>query len=116
LTDVLRVTDQWGDEIVLTEEDVARIDSKRGDDIALYAEEIESTLVRPSAVWEGRWADSKVFYGKDRLPDNCPFRGCYVAVIVRYLSVPASVRTVYFPFNMTGHLGNLLYLDPDMGR
>jgi hypothetical protein len=110
LGEVLRVTDQWGDEIVLTEEDIQRIDAKRGDDIGRYLDEIRKTLESPSVVYEGRYADSKVFYGKDLLPENSPFRGCYVAVIVRYSTVPASIRTVYFPFNIAGKLGKLLDL------
>lgn len=112
MSELARVTDRWGDEIVLTQEDVRRIDAKRGDDIAVYLEEIRGTLERPDVVYEGGYADSKVFYGKDRLPESSPFRGCYVAVIVRYRSQPASVRTVYFPFNISGRLGKLLYLDP----
>lgn len=108
---MLRVTDRWGDEIVLTEEDVVRIDAKRGDDIGDYLDEIRTTLEHPNVVYEGRYADSKVFYGRDLLPDSCPFRGCYVAVIVRYRDVPASVRTVYFPVNIAASLGTLLYAD-----
>ena len=107
---VLKVTDQWGDEIVLTEEDVARIDAKRGDTIGRYLAEIRGTLADPDVVYEGRYEDSKVFYGRDRLPDDSRFRGCYVAVIVRYSTKPASVRTVYFPFNISGALGRLLFL------
>lgn len=114
MAELFRVTDRFGDEIVLTEEDVTRIDAKRGDDIASYCDEIRGTLTQPSSVWGGRWKDSKVFYGKDRLPEMCPFRGCYVAVIVRYSSVPASIRTVYFPFEMSGQLGDLLYIDPEL--
>jgi len=75
LPEVLRVTDPWGDEIVLTEEDVARIDAKRGDDIGEYLDAIRPTLEHPNVVYEGRYLDSKVFYGRDLLPDSSPFRG-----------------------------------------
>jgi hypothetical protein len=107
---ILKVTDQWGDEIVLTEEDIARINAKRGDEIGRYLDEIRGTLEDPDVVYEGRYEDSKVFYGKERAPADSPFGGCYVAVIVRYSSEPASVRTVYFPFNISGALGRLLFL------
>jgi hypothetical protein len=110
---VLRVTDRWGDEIVLTDEDIARIDSKHGDDITPYLPQVRTTLERSNPVWEGRYVDSKVFYGKGLMPNESPFRGCYVAVIVRYSSVPASVRTVYFPGEMRGKLGRLIYWNPN---
>ena len=73
-------------------------------------------LTSPTVVYEGRYADSKVFYGKNLLDDSSLYRGCYVAVIVRYSSQPATIRTVYFPFNIEASLGNLLYLDPAAGR
>jgi hypothetical protein len=116
VAEVFRVTDKCGDAVVLTDEDIARISAKRGDDIAKYVGEIAGTLVDPTAVYEGAYADSKVFYGKGKLPEDSPFRGCYVAVIVRYSSEPASVRTVYFPSRMSGQLGTLCYLDPKAGR
>ena len=107
LPELLRVTDQWGALIVLTEEDVERISAKRGDAIGSYLDEIRETLERPHVVYEGRHADSKVFYGKDLL-DGSPYRGCYLAVIVRYVNVPATIRTVYFPYDISGSLGALL--------
>ena len=110
LSELLLVTDPWGAEIVLTRKDVDRIRAKRGDDIAAYLSEIRATLQAPSVVYEGRYADSKVFYGRDLLSSGSLYRGCYVAVIVRYDSVPASVRTVYFPFNIEANLGKLLHI------
>ena len=107
---ILEATDPWGEKIVLTEEDIARIDAKRADDIGRYLDEIRETLEDPDAVFEGRYEDSKVFYGRDRLPSSTPFGRCYVAVIVRYSTQPASVRTVYFPLNMSGALGTLIHI------
>lgn len=110
LSELLRVTDPWGDEIILTQKDVDRITAKRGDNIAAYLSEIRTTLQAPSVVYEGRYVHSKVFYGQDLLSSDSPYRGCYIAVIVRYDSVPASVRTVYFPFNIEANLGKLLHI------
>ncbi len=71
--------------------------------------EVQRTLQHPNAVYEGRWPETKVFYAKDLLGHS--FRGCYVAVAVRYSQQPASIRTVYFPFNIEARLGRLLHLD-----
>ena len=103
------VTDRWGDEIVLTEEDWDRLTTKRPD-IAPHVAEIRRTLEEPNVVYEGRWPDTKVFYAKDLL--GAPFGGCYVAVAVRYTNHPASIRTVYFPFNIEAKLGKLLHAAP----
>lgn len=103
------MTDRWGDQIVLTEEDWDRIVAKRLE-IAPYRDEIQQTLEKPNAVWEGGWVDTKVFYAKDLVTDH-PFRGCYVAVAVRYTSKPASIRTAYLSINMAANLGKLLHFD-----
>jgi hypothetical protein len=105
---IFSVTDRWGKEIVLTEEDWGRLTQKRPD-VAGYLEEIQRTLEAPNVVFEGRWPETKVFYAKDLL--GSPFWGCYVAVAVRYTPQPASIRTVYFPFNIEAKLGRVLYAD-----
>jgi hypothetical protein len=107
-TELFRVTDPWGDEIVLTQADWDRIVSKRPD-VQPYRDEVRRTLEAPNVVYEGRWPDTKVFYAKDLM--NAPFRGCYVAAAVRYNVQPATIRTVYFPLNIQARLGNLLYAD-----
>lgn len=106
--DIFRVTDRWGDQIVLTEEDWDRITAKRPD-VQPYRDEVRRTLEEPNVVFEGRWPDTKVFYAKDLL--GAPFWGCYVAVAVRYTHHPATIRTVYFPFNIEAKLGRLLHAD-----
>jgi len=112
---VLDITDKTGAEVVLTEADIARIDAKRNDDIGRYCEQIRQTLEDPDYLWEGRHKDTKAFYRKGLLPEDSPFRGCFVCVMVRYSDIRASVRTVYFPFNMNAKLGNLLYISPRVG-
>ena len=106
--DVFSVTDRWGDEVVLTQEDWDRIVAKRPD-VAQYQNEVRRTLEEPNVVYEGRWPSTKVFYAKDLL--GSPFRGCYVAVAVRYCQHPATIRTVYFPFNIEAKLGTLLHAE-----
>jgi hypothetical protein len=105
---IFSVTDRWGDEIVLWEEDWARITAKRPD-VAPHVEEVRRTLEKPAVVYEGKWPDSKVFYARDLL--RPPFGDCYVAVVVRYNVRPATLRTVYFPFEIRASLGTLLYIE-----
>ncbi len=107
---IFTVTDRWGDLIVLTQEDWGRISAKHPG-IEPYVDEVRRTLERPNIVYEGRYPDSKVFYAKDLLSDIPSFWGCYVAVIVRYSKQPATIRTVYFPFNIEARLGTLLYME-----
>jgi hypothetical protein len=114
--EVIRCTDKLGNDVVLTDEDIARIAAKRGDDVGSFLNEIRGTLEAPTVVYKGRFEDSRVFYGKDRLSDDSLYRGCYIAVIVRYSSHGGSVRTVYFPFNIAGNLGEICYIDPKLGR
>ena len=106
--EIFRVTDRWGDLIVLTREDRDRIVAKRPD-VQPFVGEVRRTLEAPNVVFEGRWPTTKVFYGKDLLP--APFWGCYVAVAVRYTAHPATIRTVYFPFNIEARLGRVLHAE-----
>ena len=106
--EIFRVTDRWGDLIVLTQEDWDRIVAKRPD-VQPYVEEVRRTLEAPNVVFEGRWPGTKVFYGKGLL--DAPFWGCYVAVAVRYIVRPATIRTIYFPFNIQASLGRLLHAE-----
>src|SRR5215211_6795090 len=110
---IFKVEDWQGEEICLTQQDWDRIVAKRPG-VEGYVEAIRLTLERPTFVYEGRYADSKVFY-KRRLLDNDPlYKGCYVAVVVRYIvGSPCSLRTVYFPYNVQGALGNVLHINAD---
>lgn len=105
---IFSVTDRWGDEIVLTEDDWKRIVAKRPD-VRPYVEQVRQTLEAPNVVYEGRWRDTKIFYARGLLA--LPFSGCYVAVAVRYSGTRATIRTVYFPFNIEARLGRLLYAE-----
>ena len=110
--EIFRVTDRWGDTIVLTQQDWNRITAKRPG-VDAYLEHVRQTLERPSMVYEGRYEDSKVFYRKGLLDEDPLYKACYVATIVRYSggSEPATIRTVYFPFHVQGKLGNLLHVE-----
>ena len=110
--EIFRVTDHWGDPIVLTRKDWERIMAKRPD-VEGHVDHVRETLERPSMVFEGRYADSKVFYRRGLLDDDPLYKACYVATIVRYPggSDPATIRTVYFPFHVQAALGNLLYVE-----
>ncbi len=110
--EIFAITDRWGDEIVLTGEDWGRITAKRPG-VEGYVEHVRKTLERPSMVFEGRYEDSKVFYGRGLLDDDPLYRGCYVAVVVRCQesAKPATIRTVYFPFHVQGKLGRLLHME-----
>lgn len=106
--ETFRVTDLWGDEIVLTDDDWERICGKHPE-VRPYVSEVEWTLGDPDVVYEGRYTDSKVFYGKGRVAD-WPFGGCYIAVVVRYSAQPASIRTAYLPEHIEASLGTLLHI------
>ena len=110
--EIFRVTDKWGDEIVLTEEDWHRITTKRPG-VDGYVEHVRQTLEAPTMVFEGRYEDSKVFYKKGLLDEDPLYRSCYVAVVVRYPGddQSATIRTVYFPFYVQAALGSLLDAD-----
>jgi hypothetical protein len=110
--EIFRVTDRWGDEIVLTRKDWSRITAKRPG-VEGYLEHVRQALERPNMVDEGRYEDSKVFYGKGLLDEDPLYKACYVATIVRYSggNEPATIRTVYFPFHIQGKLGNLLHAE-----
>ncbi len=109
---IFKVTDRWGREIVLTQQDWDRIVSKRPG-VEGYEEHVRRTLEEPNMVYEGRYPDSKVFYKKGLLDDDPLYKACYVAAIVRYpqQSGPATIRTVYFPFYVQGKLGTLLHVE-----
>ena len=111
-SEIFRVTDRWGDLIVLTREDWERITAKRPG-VEGYVGHVQRTLERPSMVFEGRYGDSKVFYRKGLLDDDPAYKGCYVAAIVRYTGPgePATIRTVYFPFHVQAALGRLLHAE-----
>jgi hypothetical protein len=110
--EIFRVTDRWGDLIVLTREDWERITAKRPG-VESHADLVRQTLEQPNMVFEGRYADSKVFYRKGLLDDDPDYKGCYVATIVRYpgRGGPATIRTVYFPFYVQAALGKLLHAE-----
>jgi hypothetical protein len=111
---IFTVTDKWGDEIVLTQEDWDRIVAKRPG-VEDYLEEVRATLEgpnhdEPGAVYEGRYVDTKVFYKSGLLDEDPLYKACFVCVVVRYTpGMAASLRTVYFPYNMQGKLGNVVY-------
>jgi hypothetical protein len=111
--ELFRLTDQFGDEIVLTDADWQRI-ARKHPEIEPYISEVESTLRDPDVVYEGRYTDSKVFYGKSRVTHR-PFGGCYLAVVVRYSTQPASIRTAYLPEHIEASLGTLLHIKPVRG-
>ena len=109
---IFSLTDRWGDLIVLTSEDWDRITAKRPG-VEGYVDHVRQTLERPTMVFEGRYANSKVFYRKGLLDDDPLYKSCYVAAIVRYSggNDPATIRTVYFPYEVRGSLGRLLHVD-----
>lgn len=110
--EIFRVTDRWGDLIVLTRKDWDRITAKRPG-VEGYVDHVRETLEQPSIVFEGRYGDSKVFYRKGLLEDDPDYKGCYVATIVRYPGggTAATIRTVYFPFHVQAALGKLLHAE-----
>jgi hypothetical protein len=114
LDPIFVVTDKWGDEIVLTQEDWDRIVSKRPG-VEHYLTEVRETLESPTRgdpgiVYEGRYIDTKVFYKAGLLDEDPLYTSCYVCVAVRYTpGTPATLRTVYFPYNIQGALGKVLY-------
>ena len=110
--EIFRVTDRWGDGIVLTQRDWSRITAKRPG-VEGYVDHVRETLEHPSMVYEGRYHDSKVFYRKSLLDNDPLYTACYVAVIVRYPggTDPATIRTVYFPFHVQAKLGRLLHVE-----
>lgn len=108
---IFELDDLWGSRVVLTQEDWNRIVAKRPG-VEAYVGHVERTLRAPSIVFEGRYRDTKVFYGKGLLDEDPLYRGCYVAVVVRYAEREAgSLRTVYFPYNVQAKLGTLLHFE-----
>lgn len=114
---IFSITDKWGDEIALTQEDWHRIVSKRPG-VEHYLDEVREALEAPTRgdpglVMEGRYIDTKVFLKKGLLDEDPLFTACHVAVVVRYIpGAAATIRTVYFPYNVQGAFGNVLYLVP----
>ena len=110
--EIFRVTDPWGDLIVLTVGEWERISAKRPG-VEGYVDDVRETLERPSLVFEGRYVNSKVFYREGLLDDDPLYKACYVATIVRYPGGgdTATIRTVYFPFHVQGALGRLLHIE-----
>jgi hypothetical protein len=110
--EIFTVKDWQGNEICLKQEDWDRIVSKRPG-VEDYLEQVRATLEDPTFVYEGRYPDSKVFFKRRMLDADPLFKGCYVAVVVRYFSdKPGSLRTVYFPYNVQAALGNVLHINP----
>lgn len=108
---IFTVTNRWGGEIVLTQEDWDRIVAKRPgvDD---YLDEIRETLESPNMVFEGRYINTKVYFKKGLMDEDPLYKACYVAVVVRYFSnKPGSLRTVYFPYNVQAKLGNVIHAE-----
>ena len=71
--EIFRVTDPWGDLIVLTVGDWERISAKRPG-VEGYVDHVRETLERPSLVFEGRYVNSKVFYREGLLDERCTSR------------------------------------------
>jgi hypothetical protein len=110
--EIFRVTDKLGEVVVLTKQDWDRITAKRPD-VSGHEDDVRETLESPTMVWEGRYADTKVFHKKGLLEDDPLHKACLVAVAVRYPTdgSPGTIRTVYFPFHVQGRLGRLLDAD-----
>lgn len=107
---IFSATDPFGEKVVLTEKDWNRIKQKRPG-VDGYQDHVQQTIETPTAVYEGRYDDSKVFYKLGLLEEDRLYKGCYVAVVVRYLKgLDGSVRTVYFPYEMRAALGQVLHL------
>jgi hypothetical protein len=111
---IFSITDKWGDEIVLTQEDWDRIVAKRPG-VENYVDEVRQALEAPTRgdpgiVFGGRYPDTKVFYKPGLLDEDPLYKACYVCVVVRYTAgTHATLRTVYFPYNLQASLGKLLY-------
>ena len=111
---IFTVTDRWGEQIILTQEDWDRIVAKRPG-VENYVDQIRQTLESPTLdepgiVYEGGYIDTKVFYKEGLLDEDPLYKACYVSVVVQYRTgKPASLRTVYFPYNLQGRVGKLLY-------
>jgi len=71
--EIFRVTDRWGDLIVLTREDWEGIAAKRPG-VEGYVDHVRQTLEQPSMVFEGRYADSKVFFRASGAGEASPCR------------------------------------------
>jgi hypothetical protein len=107
---IFSVKDRWGYEVVLTEAAWQHA-TKRHPELIGNESLIECAVMMPTLVYETpHKRPSKGFYAKGLLGDP-PFRGCYVAVFVRYTTNPAVVVTAYFVRRLSANPGKLLHAD-----
>ena len=84
----------------------------RHPEIAPFIEQVQQALERPNLVYETPHKSPTYAYYKRELLTHIPrFRGCYVAVYVRYTMQPAQVWTAYLPTHLSGNPGRLVRAD-----
>jgi hypothetical protein len=96
------------DEIVLTP-DRWNHACDRHLEVAPFIEEVRQALETANLVYETPHKKPTHAYYKRELLTHVPrFRGCYVAVYVRYTMQPAQVWTVYLPTHLSRNPGRLI--------
>lgn len=104
------VTSKWCTERIVLRDSQWRHTIRRHPEMTPYMNEVRLTLEDPRAVYETYDLKPTLAYYKRNLIDDPPYRGCYVAVFVRYKMSPAHVWTAYLPSHTSSNPGNLLHL------
>lgn len=74
-----------------------------------FLDQVKATVVRPSCIIESRHVKPTFVYYARGLIDDPPYRGCYVAVFVRYAMEPSEVWTAYLPTRIAANSGKLIF-------
>jgi len=80
-------------------------------EVAPYMQQVEQTLVRPHLVYETTYKKPTRAYYARGLIEDYPYRGCYVAVFVRYKLERPCVCTAYLPAHLSANPGTLLHAE-----
>jgi hypothetical protein len=71
-------------------------------------EKVRATLLDPNLIYETPYHETRAYYARG-LIDDPPYKGCYVAVFVRYALERPSVWTAYLPSHLSQNPGTLLF-------
>lgn len=97
-------------EVILTPDRWAHV-LKYHPEVGPYVDAVRLTVEEPWAVYETpNKRPTYAYYRRELITDDPRFKGCYVAVFVRYRMQPAQVWTVYLPTHLSSNPGKLIHL------
>jgi len=75
-------------------------------------EKVRPTLANPNLVYETiHRKPTRAYYARGLIDDDPLYKGCYVAVFVRYTMEKPCVWTAYLPSRLSANPGTLIYAD-----